>query len=131
LTVVAYDYSDDVLTAQEMIAEFGRAVTFGKMSETPNPTNPLHGPVAVPTTVSGVMACFVEPSSAVRLGASSARERLWKDATQIMLVAPDGTNEFDLFEEVTDLDGSVWSVGHTEKLQPGPTVLLYFIGVRR
>jgi hypothetical protein len=42
---VAYDYSDDVAFAQEMIAEFGRAVSFVKHSSTPGvEALPLHGP---------------------------------------------------------------------------------------
>lgn len=129
---MAYDYTDDVAFAVEMIAEFGRAVTFVKASATPADANkPLHG-VGAPTTVPDIMAAFVEPSSVIRLGASTEQKPgLWKESTKIALVAPDGTNDFTTFTAITDSDGSGWKIEHVEELKPGDTTVLYYVGVRR
>lgn len=130
---MAYDYSDDVVFANEMIAEFGRPVTFIKHSGTPgDATKPLHGPSADPLEVPGIYAAFLEPSSVVRLGqGTDQRPGLWKDSTRIMLVAPDGTNDFSTFHAIEDSDGSGWKIEHVEVLQPGATIVLYYVGVKR
>lgn len=132
---MAYDYSDDVAFAVEMVAEYGRAVSFVKASATvADATKPLHGPGVgqPPLTVPGIMAAFVEPSSVVKLGASTeTTPGLWKKSTKIALVAPDGANDFTTFTAITDADGSGWKIEHVEELKPGDTVLLYFVGVKR
>lgn len=130
---MAYDYTDDVAFALEMIAEYGRAILFVKQSSTPgNPAKPLHGPTAAPLVVPDIMAVFVEPSSVIRLGAAvNQNPGLWKETTKIALVAPDGTNDFTTFTTITDTDGSGWKIEHTEELKPGDTALLYYVGVRR
>jgi len=128
---MAYDYSDDVAFALEMISEYGRLVDFHQLSETPvDPDKPLEGNGA-PTTIAGVWACFVEPSSLRQLGIRVTREGVWKDSTQIALVAPDGINDLTDFTSITDSDGSTWAIDATDKLRPGETTVLYFIGVKR
>ena len=133
---MAYDYSDDVAFAVEMIAEYGRAVSFVKSSSTPgNPAKPLHGPDPEETpslVVPGIMAAFVEPSSVIRLGASTEQKPgLWKNSTKIALVAPDGTNDFTTFTAITDADNSGWKIEHVEELKPGLVTVLYYVGVKR
>lgn len=130
---MAYDYTDDVAFAQEMIAEFGRAVVMVRASATPgDATKPLHGPSAAPTRVTDVMAAFVELSSVQRLGAATTTgPGFWKEATKVMLIAPDGTNDFTTFTAVEDDDGNEWKITMADAFKPGDTVLLYFVGVKR
>jgi len=128
---MAYDYSEDVAFALEMISEHGRLVDFHQLSETPVDVNkPLEGNGA-PVTVSGVWACFLEPSSVRQLGIRVTREGVWKDSTQIALVAPDGVNDLTDFTSITDSDGSTWAIAAADELRPGDTPVLYFIGVKR
>lgn len=130
---MAYDYSDDVAFAQEMIAEFGRQIVLVKYSGIPGDANkPLHGPTAPPTRVEDIFAAFLEPSSVIRLGQSTEqRPGLWKDSTQIALIAADGANDFATFHAIEDSDGSGWKIEHVETLKPGATAVLYFVGVKR
>lgn len=130
---MAYDYSGDVAFALEMIAEFGRAVTFVKQSATPgDAAKPLHGPSAAPVSVGNVMAAFVEPSSVIRLGQSSeTKPGLWKETTQIALVGAVEGHDLTTFTTITDSDGTGWKIEHVEVFKPGPTLLLYYVGVRR
>lgn len=128
---MAYDYASDVAFAVEMIAEFGRLVDFHKVSETPLDVNkPLEGNGA-DTDVSGVMACFVEPSSLRSLGLSLIVNGVWKDSTQIALVAADGVNDFTTFTTITDSDMTTWTIANADKFQPGDTAILYYVGVKR
>lgn len=130
---MAYNYSDDVAFAVEMIAEYGRAVTFVKQLSAPaNATKPLHGPAAAPVVLSGIMAAFVEPSSVIRLGQSTDQKPgLWKETTQIALVAPVAGHDLTTFTTLTDSDGTGWKIEHVEAFKPGDTLLLYYVGVRR
>lgn len=130
---MAYDYSDDVAFAIEMIAEYGRAVSFTKFSAVPgDPTKPLHGPTEEPIVVADVMAAFVEPSSVIRLGASSTNQPgLWKESTKIALVGQVEGQDLTTFSTIIDSDGSGWKIEHVEELKPGPTTVLYYVGVKR
>lgn len=130
---MAYDYTDDVAFALEMVAEFGRPVSFVKVSSVPGDADkPLHGPTAEPVTVPDIPAAFVEPSSVIRLGQSTdQRPGLWKETTQIALVAPVAGHDLATFTKLLDSDGTGWKIEHVEAFKPGDTLLLYFVGVRR
>jgi hypothetical protein len=130
---MAYDYTDDVAFALEMVAEYGRPVSFVKVSGTPgDATKPLHGPTVEPEILPGIMAAFVEPSSVIRLGQSTEQKPgLWKNTTQIALVAPVEGQDLATFTTITDSDGTGWKIEHVEALKPGLVTVLYYVGVKR
>lgn len=128
---MAYDYAEDLAFAQEMIAEYGRAVSLVKLSApTVDPANPLGGSSVPPLVVSGVMAAFVAPTGLVHLGALK-NAKLLKECEQVALVAANGANEFSDFDMMTDDDGSDWKIATVDEFKPGATALLYYIGVNR
>lgn len=128
---MAYDYSDDVGFAREMIAEYGRAVTFVKASSAlADPNRPALGN-APPLTVAGVMAVGVELFGNA-LGNYIDRENaLWKECQQVFMVAPSGAHQFHEFTSITDSDGGTWKIHVGSKLRPGDTDVLFFIGCKR
>ncbi|MBA3352278.1 MAG: hypothetical protein H0U23_07625 [Blastocatellia bacterium] len=131
---MAFDWSDDIAGALEDIAEFGRVVSFVKFkTTTADPDKPLEGPAApiVEALVTGVSALFVEPSSVVRLGSSTSSEGLWKSSLKIALVGYDGVNDWGIFDRLTDTDLTEWKIQHVDKLQPGSTPILFFVGLAR
>lgn len=129
---MAYDYTDDIAFAIEMVAEFGRAVSFGKLAEGVNAADPLGAPTsAAPPAVPGISAAFVYPSGVQNLGLRVSSPALFKSAEQIAIVAADGVNDFAAFDMVTDIDGSIWKIVAVDVFKPGPVPVLYYVGVAR
>lgn len=129
---MAFDYSELATTAQELVAEFGKAVTLRRLSATvPNPAEPWV-PAADPragATTLAVTACFVEPSSMTQLGGPNALLVDWvKRSQQVAIVAhPD---DLSTFSELVD-GVEVWRVVGVSTLNPGGTRLLHFVGLAR
>ncbi len=126
---MAYDYTDDVAFAVEMVAEFGRAIRFVLLNETVNDADPLAAPPA-PALSAPVPAVFVAPTGVVDLGATATTRDLLKGFEQVAIVAPSAI-DYEAAEKVRDHDGSEWKIGRVLKFQPGDTALLYYIGVNR
>lgn len=126
-----------VATAQRLITENGRSVTFISHDKTvADAAKPWEGgggtsPRTAPDAVLVLDAVFVEPSVAARLGLSSETSDLIKRSEQIMIVSP-GAAADDLgdFEEVLD-EGKHWKITGIEILRPGSTMFLAFVGVKR
>lgn len=128
---MAYDYSDDIAFAVEMVAEYGRPITLTKVARDVDAANPLGTPAAVDTVVADIPAVFVYPSGLVNLGLSVKSRELMKQSEQIAIIAADGANSFDQFTTITDQDGSEWAVMRCEVFKPGPVPVLYYLGVNR
>lgn len=114
----------------------GRAVTFNKFDTTPDdagdPGAGTADPRANPDETAILQAAFVQPDSAQELGMRTDDEDLLKRTSEIAIVQPGPTGTFDLSAATEVLDGGVRRrVTFVEKLQPGPIILLYFVGMAR
>lgn len=128
---MAYDYTGDIAFANEIIADFGRAVSFTKITPaTVDPVNPLANSAGAPVVVSDVMAAFVFPSGDTNLGQMVSNPALFKSCEKIALVAADGTNDFTQFDILTDTDGD-YKIETAQAFRPGLFDVLYFIGINR
>lgn len=129
---MAFDYSELATTAQELVIEFGKAVTLRRLvSAPPDPQTPWLPPVdpRAGATTLAVTAVLVEPSSLQNLGGPNAQLVDWvKRASQIAIIAhPD---DISTFSELVD-GSEVWRVVGVSTLNPGGTRLLHFVGVAR
>ncbi len=132
---MAIDYSVMSALAQTLIAANGRAVTFVKQDRTPaDAAVPWRG-AAAPTATPGATelagsAVFVPPSSVASLGMSTKASDLVKRSEAIMMVGlgPTATADLSDYDEVVD-GASRWRIVGVEKLAPGSTTLLYYVGV--
>lgn len=124
------DYLKLAALAKTMIDGAGRPVTFVKLNRTPtDPAKPWRGnvdPRGAPAATLTANAVFVEPSSATKLGMSTTTSDLLKKSKAILLVATD--TELEGYEEVID-GTSRKRILAVEKLKPGSTTLLYFVGI--
>ena len=131
--VEVFDYSVLAARASALVTRFGRTVTFLQLNPTPaDPAMPWRGatdPEAAPPVTQEASAVFVAPASASALGMSS---NLALDAlvqrSQAILIAAAGAVPLENFQEVVD-GNRTWRIVGTEKLQPGNTALLYFVGL--
>lgn len=130
---MAFDYTEISETAVELVAEFGRQVTFVELGDTPaDPTKPWRAasaPRSSPKRTLGLMAVLVEPASIDTLGRESAVVDFVKRSTQIAIVAT--SEDLEHYNEVHDEDGSVWRIQGSSELKPGSTRLLYFVGLSK
>ena len=122
-----------IATAQRLITENGRPVTFIRQDQTlSDAAQPWLGPAdprATPDATLVVDAVFVEPSAAVKLGISTEQSDLIMNSEQIMILAAGGTDLLQ-FQEVLDA-GVYWKITTIETLKPGATIVLSFVGVKR
>lgn len=129
---MAYDYSDDVAFAVEVVAEFGRVVTFIKKgAATVTAADALNPVLAAPVEVPAIPAAFVYPAGTLNLGLSAASAALFKASEQIAIVAATPLHDFALFDFIRDFDGSTWKINKGETLAPGNARVLHYIGVSR
>ena len=121
-------------TAQRLITENGRSVTFVQFDSTPgDAAKPWNGPTdprATPDSTLTVDAVFVPPSSASSLGLKDEVNDLVKRSEQIMIVSPGAAADLSIYQEVTD-GGEQWKIVGVETLKPGASVMLNYVGVRR
>lgn len=123
-----------IATAQRLITENGRSVTFVEFNSTPGdaskpwdaPTNPRTDPDS--TLV--LDAVFVSPTGAASLGFKAETSDLVKRSEQIMIVSPGAAIDLTIFQEI--IDGSDrWKIVGVETLKPGNSVILNYVGVKR
>lgn len=122
-----------VATAQRLITENGRSVTFIRQDQTlSDAAQPWLGPAdprTAPDATLVVDAVFVEPSSAVKLGLATEQSDLVMNSDQILIVSAGSTNLLQ-FQEVLD-EAIYWKITTIETLKPGATTVLSFVGLRR
>lgn len=129
------DYARLSTTATRLLTKFGRQVTLVKFNETPvNPDKPWQGPASGGQTEVQLYGVFVPPSSIREfglqgLGRGTDLGDLIAMSQQILIINP-ATNVVEQFTEVID-NGVRWGITATQVLQPGPTQVLAFIGLRR
>lgn len=127
------DWTTTIRLAQRLIEENGRVAQFVKqVSKMPDPEMPWRTLTddADSETVK-LPAVFVPPSGSSVLGYGEQENNLFKTATQIAIVAPAIGATYDLttFHRVVEETGRIWRFNGAQKLQPGDTALLYFIGM--
>lgn len=127
-----FDYASVLQTAQELVTEFGKAVTLRRLNATPpDPDMPWRGPAdprAVPAETLAVDAVFVEPSSQQMLGVNTQQLDWLKRAQQLAIVA--SSADLSVFQELVD-GSDAWRVVGVSTLNPGGTRLLHYVGVSR
>ena len=118
--------------AKELIDEEGRTIQILRFSEPTEEAWEESDPRANPSFDVTLIACFVEPLSLSRLGYTTVSPALVKNSEQIMLIGP-GLNLVEALEESDEvIDGDTrWHVTGTDRLKPGDTTVLYFVGVNR
>lgn len=131
---MAFDYSEFAALSEELVAEFGRVVTFVELGDTPaSPSQPWKGaasPRGTPVQTLDLSAVFVEPSSLDSLGDNELAQDFLKRSTSVALVY--SSVELSSFDEILDnSDGSRWKITGLSKLKPGDTLLLYYVGLSR
>lgn len=133
MAITPFDYTELVSVSRDLIALFGRSVTFVELADVPaNPAQPWLGaanPRGAPKQTLVLKACIVEPRSLSQLGNEALSEDFIKRAQQIALVY--SAVELAPFDEIIDSDGSRWTIQELSKLKPGATLLLFFVSVKR
>lgn len=133
---MAKDYTGNVATAKRLIKNFGRQVTLRKLSNTASDANkPWLGatdPVVSGTSIT-VYGVAVPPSSATLLGFSAIPDDLLKTVSQIFIleVGESDPEALDDYTTLVDTDTKEYGILYVEKLRPGETTILYFMGVSR
>jgi len=136
---MAFDYADLLATARELLAEFGKQVTFIKYDLVPaDSSKPWLGSTAPRGTgaTSTVWAVPIPPSSAEELGIDTDDTRQddgYQRRVDQVLIAEPGTDvpdDLDTYNEAR-IEGEVYGVVRASKLKPGDTTLLYFFWVKR
>ena len=131
----AFDYTELASMVEEMIDEFGRAISLVELDGTSDDlAKPWRGSTAPRTAATTVSATgvFVEPTSVAELGFMATDFQFTKRAEQVLIVSAKktGANEIEDFHEV--VDGAIrWRIEKVHLLKPGATRLLYFIEVKQ
>jgi len=133
--MASFDYTELLAIAQELIEEYGRAVTLTGQAKAPaTASKPWEGPSTIASTPLALFGCFVPPNTVrefglTALGLGTEFKDLITFSQQIMICSPGST---DISDYTNLVDGGVtWGIIGQQVLKPGPTVVLAFIGVRR
>lgn len=128
---MSFDYASLVSVVQGLIKDFGRTVTLQTLDGTPgNAAQPWRGPatptVAFATSVPGV---FV-PASGAELGEEWVSAQLLASCTEVLLLAPDGVNDFEKINQILDRT-QTFGIAWVKVLRPADIPLLYAMGISR
>lgn len=130
---MAKDYSGLRATAQRLVENFGRPVTFVLFEDDPaDPAKPWRGaadPRSPAESEIAGSAVAVPPSSASQLGLRVDHVDFVKRSDQILIAFAE--TDIEEYDEVLDSDGVRYKIEGVEKLRPAETTLLFFVGVRR
>jgi hypothetical protein len=129
------DYAPVLSLSKNLIQKFGRQITLRKLDATSNTvgkpwlgaTDPVD--TGIKTTT---YAICVHPDSTYFLGISGKTEDLLKSSELIFITAPSDIDSENLDKYTTLVDDLIeYKINFTEKLKPGSTTVLYYIGVSR
>ena len=129
------DYSRLAQTAERLIRNSGRSITFVRLGETPSDSSaPWKGPASGGEISLPLIGTFVPPNTVRQFGLTALGEGtefndLVTRSEQIIITAQ-GENDLRLFTEVVDRNER-WGIIGLQVLRPGDTTLLAFVGVRR
>ncbi len=129
---MARDWTSVINLANRLIATNGRSVQFVKeVQAVADAAKPWRSTASDATDeVQTLNAVFVPDGAG--LGFDAADTDLFRDATQIAIVAPElgATYELDTYHQVVEANGRQWRYSGVKKLQPGTVPLLYIIGMK-
>lgn len=128
------DFTKLAATAKRLIEANGRSVTVRRLNRTPtDPAQPWRAsedPRAGATSVT-VKACFVDPTSASRLGFLVQDTELVSRLAQVALVAATSTAEvLEGFDELTD-GGQSYRIDGVDVLKPADVKMIYVLKLAR
>lgn len=131
--MASFDYGPIALVAKNLIAKFGRSLSFVELGDVAaDPAKPYLGsasPRGAPKQTVVLPGVLVEPSSLQALGKNVVSDDFLKRSTQIGLVF--SASNLQPFDEVIDTDTSRWKITDLSHLKPGDTSLLWFVGLKR
>lgn len=120
------DYAPTAAKAKDMIANYGRTVTLRKPVETTEAGKPWRGTTAANTPVAAdkeatVKAVFIGPSKALS-------DDFLTDVEDVAIVAgPVDYSDYRLLFDGT----TAFKIIRQQKVQPGDTIILTYLGVAR
>jgi hypothetical protein len=126
------DYAELLATAQELIADAGRVVTFERLAAgAPSAAQPWKGAGTPTVEASAQAAAVFVPVSGHDLGGLAVSKELLARCEEVCMTAPAGDG-FDMQRCTSIADGGTrWRVTWVQTLKPGDTVVLYALGVAR
>lgn len=125
---MAYDYSDDLAFATEMITEFGGECTFTKQDSTIDPDDPL-GPSLVADTTVTAFGVGLEVIGN-EFGKYIDLKELVAKHDRVILFPGHATEDYSSYHMLTDADGETWKIGNVMTFKPGTLALLHFVGLK-
>lgn len=128
------DYTRLAATAQRLIKNNGRSITFVKLDEAAaDPAQPWNGPSTNETTLA-LNGVFVPPNTVRQFGLSALGEGTeFRDLvtfSEQIIITAQGENDLREYTKVIDRSDR-WGIIGLQVLRPGDTTLLAFVGVRR
>ena len=121
------DYAALALTAERLIEDNGRDVTFVKVSETPIDANePWRGNTSAETTVvaKAVLSDYAKEDidgDLIRTG----------DQRAVVAELSVTGNDLEEFEIMRDDENQEWRIINVDKVRPGPTTLVFVAQLRK
>ena len=129
---MAIDYAAALETANRLVQENGRQMTFNRLASTPaDPAKPWNGPANPRSPVAETQTLYAVEVDPASLGKATQDLDFVKRSTKFLIVAPGAyLGDLALFHEVLD-EASLWRVQGAERLRPAGTTLLWYVGVRQ
>lgn len=120
------DYTKNVETADTLVAKFGRAVTLRKLLTTGETNKPWRSDadadaVSEPDTDTATKAVFIGPSKALS-------EEFLAGVEDVAIVA--GPTDYSAYRILFD-GTTVFKIIRQQKVQPGGTIVLTYLGLAR
>lgn len=130
--MTTFDYPALLTKAVAIVTKFGRPVTLVKLdTAVDDPAMPWRGktnPRATPAASTSVNAVVVHPTRVDELGISVRSRELFLKMDAIYIVA--SSVDFRDYNEIWD-GSEFWRIDLKMELKPGPTILLWYFGVKR
>lgn len=126
---MALSYTKLATTVATLMARYGRSVNLVKFDDTPDDSAKPWGENTdqrTAATVTGAYAVSVPPETIEELGLKFKDESLAKRASAIFLIEP-GSVDLATYDEIRD-GTTEYKIEEIDKLQPGATVLLWYVG---
>jgi len=128
---MAFDYTSSKALSVEMIRNYGRQMTFQKMSATAvDPAKPWNGPAAPTVGTQIVLYAVAIPAWGLQMGTFGVDEEMLRRVDMVLIVEPYDSDTLDDYHVV--LDGNQrYKREWFQRLAPGTTNLLGVWGVKR
>lgn len=123
-------YDEMYAVAIELIAEFGRDVTLVRLDRASDTQRPWELPATVAQETLTLKAAFVNPATLERLGFRATFTAELQSAVEVAII-PSKENLLRFNQLQDSLDGQLWRITAIDRMAPGNTPLLWFVGVTR